>query len=248
MVWILKDFISFIIYIFIIPFKKNKSAIVVYHGVGEETYVGDPLKINVSPSLFEKQIGYLAKFKDRYALTFDDGFESIYINAFPILKRHRMNATLFITADFIEHKINFDHFFNYNYSPAPLSWGQIKIMYTHGIEVGSHSLSHKNIASLDEGLCYKEAFVSKCRIEEKVGCRVRYFSYPFGNKGSFNRATENILKKIGYEKAYVNIMGMDNASEEPFRIRRIRIYSTDNMLRFKMKVSGAYNWVDRIVR
>lgn len=246
MVWAFKDLVSFIIYIFILAFKKRKSAIIVYHGVEDTAYTKDPLKINVSPFLFEKQVKYLVKFKDRYVLTFDDGFESIYTNAFPILKRYSMSAILFITTDFIERRMNFDNFFDYKYSPAPLNWNQIKIMHTNGIEVGSHSLMHKNISSLDKELCYNEAFVSKSRIEEKIGCQVRYFSYPFGNRDSFNYATENILKIAGYEKAYINIMGMDNSSEEPFEIRRIRIYSTDNMFRFKMKIAGAYNWVDRM--
>jgi len=241
---ILKDLISFIIYIFFIPFQRKKRAILVYHSIDEISPSIDPLKINVNLRLFEKQIKYLSKFKNRYVLTFDDGFETVYSNAFPILKKYNMKTILFITTDFIDRKIELDHYFKYKHSPRPLSWDQIKTMHSNGIELGSHSITHRNMASLEERLCYEEASVSKDRIEKQACCNVRYFSYPFGNRGSFNDATEKALKKIGYEKTYTNIMGMDNSADEPFVIKRIRIYTSDNMFRFKMKIAGAYNWVD----
>lgn len=246
MVQLLKDLISFIFYVFFIFFKKNKRAVLVYHAVDEIGPPRDPLKINVNPRLFEKQIKYLSKSRDSYVLTFDDGFESVYTNALPILRKYNMKAILFITTDFIDSKISFDRFFMYKYFPRPLTWDQIKTMYSDGFEVGSHSLTHGIMAGLDEKLCYEEASVSKDRIEKEVCCNVRCFSYPIGNKGSFNDATEKVLKKIGYERAYTNIMGMDNSAGEPFAIRRIRIYSSDNMFRFKMKIAGAYNWIDQI--
>jgi len=55
------------------------------------------------------------------------------------------------------------------------------------------------------------------------------------------------IKNSGYEKAYSNIMGMDNSPSEPFAINRIRVYPCDNIFRFRMKVAGAYNWIDRIM-
>ena len=44
-----------------------------------------------------------------------------------------------------------------------------------------------------------------------------------------------------------DLRGMDNSETEPFAIRRIRIYGTDNMFRFRIKVAGAYNWVDSLI-
>ncbi len=247
MAQILKDLISSAIYIFLILFQRNRKAVLVYHSADEIDSSLDPLKINIKPRLFEKQIKYLSRFKDKYIVTFDDGFESVYTNALPILKKYNMGAILFITTDFIDRKINLDHFFEHKYFQKPLSWGQIKEICSLGIKIGSHSLTHRNMAGLDKKSCYEEASFSKNRIESEIGCKVDYFSYPFGNKGSFSNATEKALRSVGYKKAYTNIMGMDNSTDEPFVIRRIRIYSSDNMLRFKMKIAGAYNWVDWVI-
>ena len=84
---IIKDLISLLIYFFITRFYRNKNAVLVYHSVDNIEPDKDPQKININPSLFEKQIKYLSGLRNNYTLSFDDGFESIYINALQILKK-----------------------------------------------------------------------------------------------------------------------------------------------------------------
>lgn len=232
---------------FVCPFFKNKSAVLVYHSVDYIAKDDDPKKINVHPALFERQMAYIEKRKQRFVVTFDDGYKNIYINAFSAIKKYGIKSTLFLTTDYLDGKIKLDNFFDNKYSPAPLTWDQIKEINNSGVELGCHSLTHKNMADLDEETAYLESFVSKKRIMDMAGYSVNSFAYPFGNAGSFNEITKKILSSIGYKKAYTNIMGMDNSQSEPFMIKRIRIYSTDNMFRFEMKVAGAYNWVDSLV-
>lgn len=247
MIWIIKDIISLFIYAIICPFFKNKSAILVYHSIGYINKDTDPKKINVNPELFEKHMAYLEKRRQGFLVTFDDGYKNIYLNALPVIKKYRIKSILFLTTDYLDGKIKLDNFFDNKYSPGPLTWDQAKEINKCGIELGSHSLTHKNMFGLNEEMAYLEALLSKKRIAEMTEYMVSSFAYPFGNAGSFNAETERILKSAGYKKAYTNIMGMDNSQEEPFTIKRIRIYNTDNIFRFKMKISGAYNWVDLLV-
>ena len=65
-------------------------------------------------------------------------------------------------------------------------------------------------------------------------------------ENTFNERIKQIVKNSGYEKAYTNIMGFNSRRSDLYELRRIRIYSTDNMFRFKIKINGAYNWVDKI--
>ncbi len=247
MISLIKDAISFLVYLLACSFFKNKNAILVYHAIDHMDNDSGPYKMNVDPGLFEKQMAYMAQRKGRFIITFDDGFESVYTNAIAVIRKYGIKAILFLTTDYIDGKIDFDGFFGSKYSPKPLTRQQIKEINAAGVEVGSHSLSHKNMANLDEKSLYLESSVSRKRIEDMAGCAVSSFAYPFGNAKSFNEKTKKAIQDAGYKKAYTNIMGVDNSKDEPFAINRIRIYGTDNMFRFKMKIAGAYNWVDALL-
>jgi peptidoglycan/xylan/chitin deacetylase (PgdA/CDA1 family) len=216
----------------------------VYHSIDHIDPADDPYKMNVDPSLFKRQMEHLAALKNGYTVTFDDGFGSVYANAFPIVKRYGMKAVLFLTTDYIDGKIALCAFFAGRASPRPLTWDEVKRMNADGVEIGSHTLTHRNMAALDADTARREASESRKRIMDMTGCETSTFSYPFGNRGSFNALTKAILAECGYARAYTNMMGMDDPAADPFTVKRIRVYSTDNMFRFRMKVNGAYNWVD----
>jgi len=241
----IKDLISFFVYVLICPFFRNKKAILVYHAVDERIdSSNDPYKINIMPALFKMHMAYVAKRKKYFTVAFDDGYGSLYCNAFPIVKEYDIKSVLFLTTEYVDEKVTLDHFFDNKYRPAPLKWDEIRKIEASGVELGSHSLTHANIADLKDERIYSEIALSKKRIADMTGFDVRSFAYPFGNATSFNERTEKMLKQAGYERAYTNVMGMDNSKTDPFKIGRIRIYNTDSMFRFKMKTAGAYNWVD----
>ncbi|MDD5423077.1 MAG: polysaccharide deacetylase family protein [Candidatus Omnitrophica bacterium] len=244
MITLIKDALSLLLYIITLPFNRCKCAVLVYHSVERIDASYDPNKISVDPELFEQQMADLSKYRDRFVVSFDDGYENVYLNAFPILKKYGIRSILFLTTGHIDGKVSFDRFFSGRKAPKALTWGQVKEMSAAGIELGSHSATHRVMSGLDEGEAYNEALSSGKRIAEATGCNPLSFSYPFGNAGSFNGTTEDALKKAGYKRAYSNIMGMANGGDDNFEIRRIRIYPTDTIFRFRMKVAGAYNWVD----
>lgn len=244
---LLKDVVSFFIYALICPFFRNKKAVLVYHSISSAiSPYNDPYKINVGPDRFRAHMAYIARKKDKFTVTFDDSYENIYFNAFPIVQKHNVKSIVFVLTDYVDKKISMGCFFNKKYSPKPLTWNEVNEMKDAGVEIGCHSKTHKNLAELKSEELNGEAFTATKRIMDATGQRPRSFAYPFGNADSFNEKTEKVLKENGYKKIYTNIMGMDNSEEEPFKVRRIRIYSTDNIFRFKMKIAGAYNWVDML--
>ncbi len=109
--------------IFLNPDKGIK--IIAYHRVNNDHF--DPLGMNVKIDFFERQVRYIKKHcsvisledalqmlegaeeipPNAVVITFDDGYRDNYLNAFPILKKYGIPATLFITVDPIEQKTGF---------------------------------------------------------------------------------------------------------------------------------------------
>jgi len=88
-----------------------------------------------------KGLGYKLP-ENSVLVTFDDGYKNNYVEAFPILKKYNMKATIFLNTKFIEK------------DDAYLNWAEIREMYESGLvdfqlHTHSHQLTIKNIDVLD---------------------------------------------------------------------------------------------------
>jgi peptidoglycan/xylan/chitin deacetylase (PgdA/CDA1 family) len=99
--------------------RSNRNAVILmYHQIAKRT--SDPWSLSVSPEHFDQQMTYLRKhhqvlplpeladmvrkrriYKDVVAITFDDGFQDNFTTAFPILQRHKLPATFFISTNLV---------------------------------------------------------------------------------------------------------------------------------------------------
>lgn len=250
MITLLKDLISMGFYtcgLFSRHLNQDHELALVYHAISDMKAQDDLYRINVHPQLFVRHLEFISKAKiANLTLTFDDGFENFFSNAFGEILRYNIKTVLFISTDFIEGKISFDHLFRKNCRLKPLTWQQVREIAHSGFEIGSHAISHKNLAGIDIAAARREITDSKKIIEDKIGKAVKYFAYPFGSKLSFNTRVKEAVMAAGYEKAYVNILGFNHIGSDQYELKRIRIYNNDTMPRFKMKIAGAYSWIDMV--
>lgn len=244
-----KDIISFIIFIIISIFfiKRNGTIVLVYHSVGQIDAEKDLYRLNLYPENFEKHLKVISEYRGKIEITFDDGYGNNFENAFPLLKKYNFSATIFLVTDFIDGKIKSESFGGEDVNIRPLTWDEIKIMDKSEIKFGSHSKTHALLTKISEGEVRDELVDSKKRIEDILGHKIENFAYPFGNIHSFNKFIKLAVAEAKYACAYTNIMGINKIRpRDKFVLRRMRIYSEDTPFKLKMKLKGAYDWVDTI--
>ena len=114
-----------------------------------------------------------------FTITFDDGYQSVYEQAFPILQRYGFSATVFLT---VGEKGNYTEA---ERLPSMcerfmLSWREIKEMHKSGIEFGAHTLTHPDLTRLPLAKIEDEVHGSKEIIEDALGTQIACFAYPYG--------------------------------------------------------------------
>ncbi|GBD95046.1 poly-beta-1,6-N-acetyl-D-glucosamine N-deacetylase precursor [bacterium BMS3Abin05] len=207
-----------------------------------------PSAARVTPGQFEKHILILKELnvqffsldelfslpsessQKRVAITFDDGFSCVYENAFPILEKYKLPASVFLVTHFMGQKSAWDVNFG-SRRPHHLSWAQVKEMAGHKFTFGSHSHTHPDLKSNSCNTIRRELKTSKELIEDKLGEPVNLLAYPFGR---FSSQTKQIAKSLDYKLGFTLIP--ESTIEEPFQIPRFGVYLFDLNLFFKSKL------------
>ena len=142
--------------------------------------------------------------------TFDDGHKSDFEIVFPLLKKYNYTATFFI----VPEKIGMIGY---------MTWEDIHTLHRHGMEIGSHSLSHRYMSSLSEDALEKEFVESKKILEKRLNTQIVSFAYPYGD---FSRTTNKIAKGAGYK--YICTSKPGNSSKEKSILNRNSLHSKMN--------------------
>ncbi len=122
--------------------------------------------------------------------TFDDGGESFYTKAAPILEKYGRKGVFFIAADYIG-------------TPGFLSKEQIIEMHNRGHIIGSHSCTHpQNMAGMTEEQIKDEWNHSVKVLSEIIGEKVTMASLPNGN--SSKKIIEGV-KLAGIEELHTSV-------------------------------------------
>jgi len=152
-------------------------------------------------------------------LTFDDGYEDAYTTVLPALRSRGMRATFFIVASFVgadeSHRLVRDED---GFRRRYLIWPEVRALSAAGMEIGSHSVSHRRLADLAGDEARDELSRSKREIEAALGRPVEIFSYPYN---SVRRRLEPLVRDAGYRAA---VAGSVHGSADRFALYRIGVY------------------------
>jgi peptidoglycan/xylan/chitin deacetylase (PgdA/CDA1 family) len=145
-------------------------------------------------------------------LTFDDGYRDNYENAFPYLRERQMHATFFIVIDFINRE-----------RPEYLTWDMVREMYAGGMSIEVHGIDHTTLRGRSRADLEFQALRSYETIQDRIGIRPRFLSYP---AGEYDSAAIEIFRSANYWAGVTTIQGATQTSEKPFEMERIRIRNT----------------------
>lgn len=157
-------------------------------------------------------------------ITLDDGWKSVYTDAYPILKEYGYPFTLFLYTNYIHGRGD-------SLSPA-----QIKEMQANGATVGSHSVSHLYPRSWKkkekEG---PEAYAAL--VDAELGESQKKLSALFGPVNTYcypgGYHTPGMIERMpgyGYVAAFTVLPGKVTVSEDPLQIHRYMIFGNDSSI------------------
>ena len=218
--------------------------ILAYHKIQDEFDLGITY---IKPKQFEKQVRYL--YENNYktvsimellsqnsnstkmvALTFDDAYASIFNNALPILKRYNFTATIFVITKFVGALNDWDYQ-SANYKFYHCDWQQLRRLAAEGWEIGSHSVTHRDLRLLTKKQTWHELRYSKDLLENKLQRPVEVISYPFGR---FDSKIIECAKKAGYLAGCT--LGHVKGHSPPYALVRRGVYSMEPFTLFKIKL------------
>jgi len=143
----------------------------------------------------------------RCVLTFDDGHESNCTRALASLVEADCKATFFVTVGWIGRA-------------RYMSWDQIKTLAAAGMEIGSHSMTHRPPSTLTPAELLAEMSESKQRLEDRLGLPVLTASSP---TGFYNPGIIAAARAAGYKALCYGRIALWRDRGDAFRIPRLPI-------------------------
>lgn len=155
-----------------------------------------------------------------FLLTFDDGYESLAQQAYPILADLGFTATTFLITDYVGNTNTWDVRYTWN-RLLHLHWSQIEHWRARGFEFASHGATHRRLTWLDDETVETELRGSRDVLVARLGNDAgRAIAYPFG---AVDGRIARLAEQAGYELGFSGVRGTGDALNQP----RVPVYFWD---------------------
>jgi peptidoglycan/xylan/chitin deacetylase (PgdA/CDA1 family) len=229
--------------------------ILAYHAVAD--LATDPMlaEYGVPPALFAAQLDDLAAHGWEFVgldavlaardggeplprrallLTFDDAYVDLLEVACPLLRERGIAAVVFAVADRVGASNLWDQ--AKGAGALELLDGEgLRAVAARGVEVGSHTATHRSLPKIERGELEGELAGSAATLERLGLPRPRSFSYPYG--GADERLA-TAVREAGYEIAFTTAWG-DPATAPRHLVPRVEVHASDTPAKLRLKLAAA---------
>jgi peptidoglycan/xylan/chitin deacetylase (PgdA/CDA1 family) len=175
-----------------------------------------------------------------FVLTFDDGYRSVYTEAFPVLQHYGMTATVFLVLgrkDAGQQESRLPAF----EGRTMLSWHEIHEMQQGGISFGAHTLTHPDLTRLSWKRAEREICEAKALLEGALGTSVACFAYPYGRFDAQSRA----IVAQHFTCACSDELGLVHSRSDPYTLERVDAYYLRSEGLFGVMPTKLFSWYVR---
>jgi peptidoglycan/xylan/chitin deacetylase (PgdA/CDA1 family) len=212
--------------------------ILVYHSIAKHRagQNGEQRELDVDTTVFRTQMDYLATHGYQIisfpslvdalehgtaipprsvVITFDDGWETQYAVAFPVLRQLHFTATFFI----FSQPIGVD--------PGYMTWPQIQELQAAGMTIGAHSRTHPKLTLPTVSLA-SEVAGSRADLQRELGVAPDIFAYPYG---IWDDRVAAAVRSAGFQAARALSGGEWNSRPNLYALHSV--LATDDMQLFE---------------
>ena len=194
-----------------------------YHRFEENKYPSTNIRINdfkehinlikkdgikfINPSNFENELNNNKK-ERKVLITIDDGYQSFYDNAWPILKKDEIPFILFVSTREVGKR-------------GYMSWENIREIEKYDfVEIGNHSHTHDYLIDFENQEIENDLKKSISIFKNEIGKNSAFFSYPFGE---YSSSLKNIVIELGFKYAFGQHSGVVDYTKNLFEMPRFPI-------------------------
>lgn len=259
--------------------REQRPGILTYHRIAAPVSgLPQPLH-NVTPEDFERQLADLlrrgwqirplnellaARAGQRTlppktaVITFDDGFESVYRHAWPVLRAREIPFTVFLCTAYLDRPEPFPFdLWGLDFQSAappdayrPLTTSQCREMFASGLmQIGAHTHSHEDFRGRPEEFGRDLAHCVQV-LRARFGLADLPFAYPYGSprKGFASSDLQAAAREAGVTCGLTTQAVLVEVSSDPFCWGRFNVFSWDTGATLAAKLGGWYSWSSRLRR
>jgi peptidoglycan/xylan/chitin deacetylase (PgdA/CDA1 family) len=124
-----------------------------------------------------------------------------------------------------------------------VSWDEVRQIADLGFEVGSHTVTHADLAALSAAEARRELVESRSDLARRLGRPVRWFAFPFGGRNNITPESLALVEQAGYEgtvSAYGGLVGRGGPAR---LLPRVPVPAFRSLAHLELYLAGCLEWL-----